>query len=181
MSYANYQSGWCVACGRRRGSDGRCGNCDPWWTSPLVQVGGPILALGSLLLVVLLLSVSPVPQATRPTASNHSSGELPRSTMPSLLSASTPGFGNPEMSALSAPPVQTAVAPLPPIQLSPDVFRPLPTEDQLLINQMNQMRFLADSASAMSSQSREAGMSRESGTSVAKASQIEMSAQTTSY
>lgn len=46
----HYLSGWCPECGRRRGADARCKNCDPWWTSPLVQAGVPAV-LGVLFLV----------------------------------------------------------------------------------------------------------------------------------
>lgn len=35
--------GWCAGCGRRLTRDGRCSNCDAWWASPLVGVGGPLL------------------------------------------------------------------------------------------------------------------------------------------
>jgi hypothetical protein len=45
-----FLSGWCPECGRRRGADARCKNCDPWWTSPLVQAGVPAV-LGVLFLV----------------------------------------------------------------------------------------------------------------------------------
>lgn len=44
--------GWCSGCGRRRGRDGRCPNCDPWWSNALIQVGGPLI-LGTLLLLFL--------------------------------------------------------------------------------------------------------------------------------
>lgn len=46
----HFLSGWCPECGRRRGADARCKNCDPWWTSPLVQAGVPAV-LGMLFLV----------------------------------------------------------------------------------------------------------------------------------
>ncbi len=46
----HYLSGWCPECGRRRGADARCRNCDPWWTSPLVQAGVPAV-LGALFLM----------------------------------------------------------------------------------------------------------------------------------
>ncbi len=39
----HFLSGWCPECGLRRGADSRCKNCDPWWTSPLVQAGIPVL------------------------------------------------------------------------------------------------------------------------------------------
>ena len=45
-------SGWCDGCGRRRGRDGRCPNCDPWWGNAFIQIGGPMI-LGTLLLLFL--------------------------------------------------------------------------------------------------------------------------------
>src|SRR5438105_4566739 len=47
----NRTASWCPNCGRRRNPDGRCPDCDPWWTSPVVQYGGPL----SLLIVLALL------------------------------------------------------------------------------------------------------------------------------
>ena len=44
MNYA-MESGWCVDCGMRRGADGRCANCDPWWTHPMLQHGGMAVVL----------------------------------------------------------------------------------------------------------------------------------------
>ena len=44
MNYA-MESGWCVDCGMRRGTDGRCANCDPWWTHPMLQHGGMAVVL----------------------------------------------------------------------------------------------------------------------------------------
>ncbi|MBC8104224.1 MAG: hypothetical protein H7Z41_16740 [Cytophagales bacterium] len=38
-----YLPGWCPECGRRRSGDARCANCDPWWTSPIIQAGLPVL------------------------------------------------------------------------------------------------------------------------------------------
>jgi hypothetical protein len=52
MTYANYQSGWCGSCGRKRGKDGRCENCDPWWSSPLVTYGAPLVVGLTVLLTV---------------------------------------------------------------------------------------------------------------------------------
>jgi hypothetical protein len=56
MSYS-FSSGWCTQCGRRRGDDGRCTNCDPWWTSGLIQVGAPLVAGTAALLVIFIASV----------------------------------------------------------------------------------------------------------------------------
>lgn len=51
-SHAYYTSGWCGSCGRKRGPDGRCENCDPWWSSPLIQYGAPLIAGVTLLLFI---------------------------------------------------------------------------------------------------------------------------------
>jgi hypothetical protein len=51
-TYGYTTAGWCGNCGRRRGPDGRCSNCDPWWTSPIFQIGGPIALLVSLGLII---------------------------------------------------------------------------------------------------------------------------------
>ena len=52
--HSRYLSGWCDKCGRKRGTDGRCANCDAWWTNPLIQTGGPVVLLGTLLLLISL-------------------------------------------------------------------------------------------------------------------------------
>jgi hypothetical protein len=64
MSTYSYSSGWCERCGRRRGSDGRCQNCDPWFTSPLIQVGVPVLAATAAALVLLVSVFGPKPSLT---------------------------------------------------------------------------------------------------------------------
>lgn len=146
MSYANYQSGWCVACGRRRGNDGRCVNCDPWWTSGLVQVGGPIIAVGMLLMTIVLVTISPTAQtATHRVPSQASSGRV--SGMNLLGSPALGGPSSP-LSSLSAPSVQTAYAPLPPILVAPSAFSQPLTEDQRLFNDLTQLRSLANTGSA---------------------------------
>jgi hypothetical protein len=66
MSSYGYSSGWCERCGRRRGGDGRCTNCDPWWTSALIQVGAPLLAASAALLIFVITTFgsrpSPIPE-----------------------------------------------------------------------------------------------------------------------
>ena len=52
--HSQYLSGWCQQCGRKRGADGRCADCDGWWTSPLLRVGGPVIAVGTVLMVGLI-------------------------------------------------------------------------------------------------------------------------------
>jgi hypothetical protein len=46
-----YTASWCPNCGRRRGPDGRCASCDPWWTMPVVQYSAGL----SMLVLLLLL------------------------------------------------------------------------------------------------------------------------------
>ncbi|MFM7320631.1 MAG: hypothetical protein ACKO5K_03775 [Armatimonadota bacterium] len=52
-------SGWCYTCGARRGVDGRCPQCDPWWTSPLLVTGIPVVAVFGLLLALTVARFSP--------------------------------------------------------------------------------------------------------------------------
>ena len=53
MHYA-MESGWCVDCGMRRGSDGRCANCDPWWTHPMLSHGGIAVGLAVIGTIVMV-------------------------------------------------------------------------------------------------------------------------------
>lgn len=48
------ESGWCVDCGMRRGVDGRCANCDPWWTHPMLQHGGMAVGLAIIGTIVMI-------------------------------------------------------------------------------------------------------------------------------
>lgn len=48
------ESGWCVDCGMRRGADGRCANCDPWWTHPMLQHGGMAVGLAIIGTIVMI-------------------------------------------------------------------------------------------------------------------------------
>ncbi|MES2463007.1 MAG: hypothetical protein V4671_20675 [Armatimonadota bacterium] len=66
-------SGWCPECGRRRGADARCKNCDPWWTSPLVQAGVPAV-LGMLFLVTTGTALVKQPQKPRGTSVTQVAG-----------------------------------------------------------------------------------------------------------
>jgi len=73
MTTYGYSSGWCERCGRRRGGDGRCTNCDPWWTSALVQVGAPLLAACAALLVFVIATFGSRPAPLPQRASSGSS------------------------------------------------------------------------------------------------------------
>lgn len=128
MNTSPYSSGWCTTCGRRRGNDGRCINCDPWWTSPLIQVGGPILAVGSLLLVGLSIAVTP----PRPDPAAQSAQTA---RPPALLSSPTlPLSASLGPAPLSPPPAPQAVPPLATIpQLPPEFYAPKPPPDAALM------------------------------------------------
>lgn len=59
MSYTElgYTPGWCGQCGRRLGRDNRCGNCDPWWTSPIFHyVGGLAILVTFVVLGIIAFS-----------------------------------------------------------------------------------------------------------------------------
>ncbi|WP_309715771.1 hypothetical protein [Armatimonas sp.] len=134
-----YASGWCTVCGRRRGADGRCVNCDPWWTSPLIQVGGPILAVGSLLLVGLAVAVTP-PHRDTPASSAASRPPRPSAAIftPPTVSGSSIASAGP----LSAPPLQAAPPPLAPMpQLPPDFYAPKPDPDAAMMESFEWLRY----------------------------------------
>lgn len=58
--YGNFAvSGWCVGCGRKFTPDGRCPNCDAWWASPLVRVGGPLVVAVTTLLALGIWAFGP--------------------------------------------------------------------------------------------------------------------------
>jgi hypothetical protein len=80
----NYSSGWCERCGRRRGGDGRCSNCDPWWTSPLLQVGAPLVA-GCAAVLVFLISTYGTRPSERLSARPTSPVSAPAPFAPSVL------------------------------------------------------------------------------------------------
>ena len=70
----------------RRGGDGRCVNCDPWYTSPLVQVGVPALAATAAALVLLVSVAGPKPSLT-PTSQRSAVTQAPVLATPSQSSA----------------------------------------------------------------------------------------------
>lgn len=51
---------WCSSCGRERDDSGRCPNCDSWWKSPLLTVGGPLIALTLMGMATLISFTSPL-------------------------------------------------------------------------------------------------------------------------
>lgn len=137
MNANSYMSGWCTTCGRRRGSDGRCVNCDPWWTSPLIQVGGPALAITCVFLVGLVAAVTP-PKAD-PSAVSSESG---RSSAPALFTPpAAPTYITPT-GPLTAPTFAAAPPPLATIpQLPPEFFQPTPPPDAQQMAEFEQLRY----------------------------------------
>lgn len=143
VGYVNYQSGWCFSCGRRRGADGRCANCDPWWTSPLIQVGGPMLGVMSVLLVVLAASFTPL----RPDPAAATTQHFTPLTTP-LLAAPAPVAPSSSFGPLSPPAMSTATAFSAPPPLPPSAFLPPPDPEQLQFERLEELRFQVRSASA---------------------------------
>ena len=86
--YAHYVNGWCGKCGRRRNRDGACPNCDAWWSSPLVQIGLPLVAV---LTVLMWAGISTI-RADFPaeTVARTDSSSAPDS--PSSAAAASPRF-----------------------------------------------------------------------------------------
>lgn len=103
MTYANYQSGWCGSCGRKRGKDGRCETCDPWWTSPLVTYGGP-LTVGLILLLTVGANVARNNQERSVGSRTVSAPQAATRTYAPLKNTFSPGgFASAPQSAYNAP------------------------------------------------------------------------------
>ena len=93
---------WCDGCGRRRGADGRCPVCDPWWTSPFYVYGSFLtVAVATLLLTILPLLRTPSP---------NSPANPPGSPTVAVL-VSSPGFA-----PVGTPVVQIAAPPAAPLR-----------------------------------------------------------------
>ncbi|MBB6050654.1 hypothetical protein [Armatimonas rosea] len=132
-------SGWCTTCGRRRGADGRCINCDPWWTSPLIQVGGPALAICCVFLVGIVAALTP-PKPDPALGSSHHGGSSSTPTVfssPALSSGFVPPVG-----PLSAPRMAQAPPPLAAMpQLPASFFAPPPPPDAQQQAEFEQLRY----------------------------------------
>lgn len=93
------ESGWCVDCGMRRGADGRCANCDPWWTHPMLQHGGMAVLLAVIGTIVMITLGKAKERDFEEAARNGGTGSLSRpkqSWSPvggSDQNAPLPGFG----------------------------------------------------------------------------------------
>ena len=146
MTYS-YSSGWCERCGRRRGGDGRCQNCDPWFTSPLIQVGIPILAATAAALVLLVSAFGPKPSLTPPDRAPAPS----RVAAPALLGAPSPAWNGLMPSAPNRDGVASAPFFAPAPTLSPVAWTPAPepiSPDRQQWSDLESLRSLVWSAAA---------------------------------
>lgn len=101
-----YVAGWCPHCGRRRGNDGRCADCDPWFTSPLVQYGGPIVGAFTVFLIAGTFLIGARNNANTETVANgNNAGVL---GAPSVAGPSFPLNAMPQF-----PTVQPIAPPMP--------------------------------------------------------------------
>lgn len=142
MAYTFSQSGWCSNCGLRRGPDGRCSNCDPWWTSPLIQVGGPLVTVAALALIVLANVAGP--RRGGPAGSSYRSNpNAPRLSGAPTLTYAQPTAAPPR--GIVFPSVAGSLAPV-----NPDALRQRrvsPREDALAeLERLRGMVWYADAA-----------------------------------
>ena len=54
-----FENTWCLRCGRRRGADGHCPDCDGWWTAPVYLYGGGLVAAVTTLLLIFVPLLRP--------------------------------------------------------------------------------------------------------------------------
>ena len=150
MATYGYSSGWCERCGRRCGGDGRCMNCDPWYTSPLVQVGVPVLAGVAAALVLIVSAFGPKPSLT---SSSRAPVAEPR-VAPAVFGAPNPAFSafapsSPNRSGVASAPFY---APPPPSSSMPVAWTPAPevvaSPDRQKWDDLEQLRSLVWSAAA---------------------------------
>ena len=128
-NYGFVTAGWCGNCGRRRGADGRCPNCDPWWTSPVFQVGGPIVLLISLALIVGISVFRGGADNGPRIAATKVNSSIPASYV------SAAGYGR-----SVAPPV--LAAPVISVPASVANYAPRPTLDEVRYQQLDNLRHL---------------------------------------
>ena len=109
-------------------------NCDPWWTSPLIQVGGPIVAVGSILLIGLGIAITP--PKPDPAATTHSPFPTgsPFSAPPQMRNTVATG-------PLSPPQLQTAPALAPIPKLPASFFVAPPDPDVAMFANFEQLRY----------------------------------------
>lgn len=123
------ESGWCVDCGMRRGADGRCANCDPWWTHPMLQHGGMAVLLAVIGTIVMITLGKAKERDFEEAARSGGSGSVSRPRQGwspaggSNENSALPGFGGsfPSSSApvsIYAPPQVSA-----PVQMAVGGYR----------------------------------------------------------
>lgn len=133
-TYGYYTAGWCGSCGRRRGADGRCPNCDPWWTSPLVQTGGPVVICVSLVLILGISLLRGRVDTSNRTAASTRTAPYSYNASPAMPFAT----GAPTMPSYSTPAPIPAGPYIPAMNVSAVVNRP--TEDQIRYAELEQLR-----------------------------------------
>ena len=131
---------WCDHCGRRRGGDGRCVECDGWWTHPLLVFGVPIVGGTTALLVTFLLMSGPTARGASLLATSQS---LRPATAPVFAGStgSRAGFVNPSGFLAAARPLSRQ--PLPPMPVLPP---PSPAPEAMQIAELGHLRAITDSA-----------------------------------
>lgn len=139
MAYTFSQSGWCSNCGLRRGADGRCSNCDPWWTSPLIQVGGPLVTVAALALIVLSQVAG-----GRPTGGGSSFRANPNAP---ARSASPVAYADPSIAQPRGIVFPSVAGSLPPPNPDAALLRPVSRDAELLadLERLRGMVWYADS------------------------------------
>jgi hypothetical protein len=143
---------WCPNCGRRRGGDGRCADCDPWWTSPIVQIGGPI----SLGVVLLLLGGITLMQPNRAPGEVRSAAAISRQqgVTPTFGSYASPvhPYGNYSPAPVYTAPVYNP-APIPAVNFARAVP---PSLEELQLRAIEQLREVTAYTDAVVEQQRQA-------------------------
>ena len=139
---SRYASGWCDNCGRRRGADGRCVACDPWWTSPFYVYGSlTVLSVTAILLTV-------IPMLRRPVAiARHNPGVT---NVAVLQSNTTWGSAPPAVSVPNVLPAFRSVSPTAPVIVVPTPsLRTLPppnADDTASLSELARLRAMTDFA-----------------------------------
>lgn len=150
--WTGYVSGWCPHCGRRRGSDGRCNNCDPWYTNPLVQYGAPFVAVVTVFLVAGAAMLSP-----RRAEGDTSPGAV-------LSAQATQAAYLPLNAPYAAPARVTSIPPMPtppsPATVAAN-FAPSQPTDAQQFEELENLRRLTAYVDARVDQEREAQRGRE--------------------
>jgi len=136
-SYAHYLSGWCPECGRRRGADARCANCDPWWTSPLFQVGIP-----AVLVAFLAISRAAMTWGRQHPVSAPSTTVSATHGVDSESAGYWPGTPVRIAAVVSVPyrPAPSIYVPVMPVRYATPVFSPVVSPESVRQMQMEQIR-----------------------------------------